>query len=112
MMQEMNLKAFVNYVELSARPMTPEDMSRNNLDILAVSHALSGELGELQNILKKHYRDGGWLDRHAVILELGDVFHYFVRLLSELGFTLEEVMVQNIDKLEHRRRENGKSKAT
>lgn len=70
---------------------------------------LIGEAGEIANKWKKLYRDD--LDYRQVRLdlgaELGDVCWYVARLADELGFTLEEVMQANLEKLASRK-ERGK----
>jgi len=65
---------------------------------------LSGEIGEVTDMLKKHlyHRNGKPLDREKLKDELGDVLWYFSVLCSTLGFTLEDVMVANIAKNEKR----------
>lgn len=64
---------------------------------------LAGEAGEVANKVKKRWRDGrqrvATLD---VVDEVGDTIAYAVYLLKELGFTLEQAMRLNIDKLEVR----------
>ncbi len=69
---------------------------------------LSGELGEVTDMLKKflYHRNGKPLDRDKLKDELGDVLWYFSVLCSTLDLTFEEVMDANITKLE-KRHENG-----
>ncbi len=64
---------------------------------------LSGEAGEVAEKVKKVLRDkGGVFDdesRNSIMLELGDVLWYISLLSDELGFTLEEIAMQNLQKL-------------
>ena len=67
---------------------------------------LSGEAGEVAEIVKKLYRDnGGKLDsdrRDALGKELGDILWYIANLASEADITLESIAFNNIVKLRDR----------
>ena len=65
---------------------------------------LGGEVGELQNKLKKVLRDEGGghqppTARMDLLDEAGDVLWYLDRLVHELGSTLAEVADANLGKL-------------
>jgi NTP pyrophosphatase (non-canonical NTP hydrolase) len=66
-----------------------------------------GEAGEIQNIVKKIYRDkGGILDeesRQKLKKEYGDLLWYVAQGCKEIGFTMEEVAQTNLDKLFQRK---------
>lgn len=68
---------------------------------------LCGEAGEVAEKIKKIIRDqGGEISLDAKLAlrkELGDTLWYISALSRELGFTLSEVAVGNITKLEDRR---------
>lgn len=67
---------------------------------------LASETGEVAGKFKKIIRDeNGVLTeerKNQLIDELGDVFWYSVRLATELGISVEEVLQRNHDKLEDR----------
>ena len=67
---------------------------------------LSGEAGEVADKVKKVLRDrAGLFDdevRAEIALELGDVLWYVAQLASELGYQLEDVANQNLNKLRDR----------
>lgn len=67
---------------------------------------LASEAGEVAGKTKKVLRDrGGILDgptRLALSEELGDVAWYLAQCAAELGFTLEDIMEANLDKLAKR----------
>jgi NTP pyrophosphatase (non-canonical NTP hydrolase) len=71
------------------------------------SLAMGGESGEVQNEVKKIYRDDGGVitpARHnALIGELGDLLWYASRVARLAGTTLDAVAKYNINKLQHRR---------
>lgn len=97
----------VVYSESTARFMEREPVDQHDfLNLLYLSLALSGEVGEVQNIIKKLLRnDVGKVSPEAIdalSLELGDVFFYLIRLVVELGLDPLDVLQQNIDKLEGR----------
>jgi NTP pyrophosphatase (non-canonical NTP hydrolase) len=68
---------------------------------------LVGEAGEVAEKIKKILRDkGGELtgeDRKNIALETSDVCWYVAVLAHELGYTLEEIMQMNLDKLASRK---------
>jgi NTP pyrophosphatase (non-canonical NTP hydrolase) len=68
---------------------------------------LVGEAGELANKYKKTLRDeNGTLTpekNEALRDELGDVLWYCAALARDLGCTLEEVAIMNLDKLRQRK---------
>lgn len=67
---------------------------------------LASEAGEVAGKLKKVMRDnGGKLEgpaRLKIAEELGDCAWYIAQTATELGFTLEEIMKANLDKLASR----------
>ena len=63
---------------------------------------LAGEAGECVDILKKHLFQGHELDRKHLLEELGDVAWYLAVTAYATGYTLEEVLQGNVDKLRER----------
>ena len=63
---------------------------------------LCGESGEVIDIVKKHLAQGHELDREKIIKELGDVAWYMAEIATVLDVELEDVLVQNIEKLKKR----------
>lgn len=67
---------------------------------------LCGESGEVADKLKKVMRDGGGVLSEEVRLslakEVGDVLWYVANLSVELGFSLEEIALMNLEKLSSR----------
>ncbi|VTU42567.1 MULTISPECIES: nucleoside triphosphate pyrophosphohydrolase family protein [unclassified Variovorax] len=63
-----------------------------------MSLGLSGETGEVMELLKKWLRDGK-LDRAHLRKELGDVAYYWARLCRAHGFTPSEVLGENQHKI-------------
>ena len=63
---------------------------------------LSGEVGEILDHFKKSFYQGHELDKDKLKNEIGDVMWYLANMCNELGFDLEEVMIENIEKLNKR----------
>jgi len=76
----------------------------NNLEYPTLG--LTGEAGEVANIVKKIQRDfnGELTDEIRLKLqdELGDVLWYISACADELGFTLQEIAEFNVQKLANR----------
>lgn len=68
---------------------------------------LTGEAGEVADKVKKILRDKngemGEQDKIAIKKELGDCLWYITASAMELGFTLEDVISANIEKMQGRR---------
>lgn len=64
---------------------------------------LCGEAGEVAEKIKKVIRDNNGIvgeeTRRALKKELGDVLWYVAQLATELGFSLDEVAQENLEKL-------------
>lgn len=76
--------------------------STNNYDITTLDRfrlctALSGEVGEFCNVVKKNGTDRTAID------ELGDVLWYLTALTHHFGTTLEDVMEVNARKVQSRK---------
>lgn len=63
--------------------------------------ALTGEVGEYANLLKKQSL-GKAIDDQKLIDELGDILWYFTTLLGTYGLRLEHIMERNAEKVTDR----------
>lgn len=63
---------------------------------------LSGETGEVADILKKHLFQGHDLDKSHMAEELGDICWYLAITAQAIGYDLADIMELNITKLELR----------
>jgi len=64
---------------------------------------LGGEAGEIQEKIKKWLRKDNELDKDALLSELGDPLWYIVSLADDLGYTLQDVVDRNVEKLTSRK---------
>ena len=87
------------YQSLAARTMnpnlTPEETEEHAL------HGLSGEVGEIHSLYQKVYQ-GHELDYIELTKEMGDALWMLAELATAIGVRLEDIAVQNIDKLRKR----------
>lgn len=60
---------------------------------------LTGEAGEVSDMIKKYIFHGHDLDRDDLVKELGDVCWYVALISQAIGVNLEDVMLLNIEKL-------------
>ena len=83
------------------------------MDMLAISYVElgMGEVGEIQNKLKKIIRDkGGEVDdkcKEDIKKELGDVLWYVAEMCTLFNLNMDDVAQANLDKL-FKRKEEGK----
>jgi len=64
---------------------------------------LVGEAGEVAEKVKKTVRGDRELDPKEVLKELGDVLFYVTGIANHLGYTLDDVIDQNVGKLVDRK---------
>lgn len=80
-------------------------MNENEIDaggLLNGCLGLSGEAGELNDIVKKWIFHKKPLDREHMKKEIGDVCWYIADICHSMGFDLGEIFQMNIDKLKAR----------
>jgi NTP pyrophosphatase (non-canonical NTP hydrolase) len=90
------------YQELSKRTMPNKGFE---MDVSNYSMGLSGEAGEVVDVLKKiihHGHEHNNLSQLKLMGELGDVMHYVSGLCTLLNLNLEDVCKYNIEKLKTR----------
>lgn len=88
------------YQKLAMTTLNPE-LDKKDILINGVM-GLCGESGEVIDIVKKHLAQGHELDKEKIIKELGDVAWYMAEIATVLDVELEDVLVQNIEKLKKR----------
>lgn len=97
--------------DLAQHINTTARTAENYLRISYCAIKLNGEAGEVAELVAKAMRDdNGEFIRHridAISKELGDVLWYWARLCDELGLNPNEVLEENVGKLQ-KRKEEGK----
>jgi len=63
---------------------------------------LSGESGEVIDLVKKHLFQGHNLEKEKIMNELGDVMWYVAEICEAMDFSLDDVLEYNIEKLKKR----------
>lgn len=64
---------------------------------------MMGEAGEVAEKVKKWLRGDRELDKAELVKEIGDVCWYIASLADDLGYTLQDVINANVDKLVSRK---------
>jgi len=85
-------------LELGSTPTISDVESKLCLAALG----LTGESGEVADIIKKAVFHGHTLDQEKIKQELGDILWYIAATATTLGFELSEIMEINIQKLKER----------
>lgn len=83
------------------------DNHRESARSYAAALGLASEAGEVANEYERALREGWTLDRDKVKTELGDVLWNVARLASLNGWSIEDLMDENIDKLTKRYESEG-----
>lgn len=73
-----------------------------NQQLFNILLGLGGECGEILDCFKKELFHGHPKDRKKAIDEVGDVLFYLYWLAENQGFSIEECMLNNKEKLEKR----------
>ena len=89
-----------SYQKLALRTAGHRQDTRELLTYTALG--LTGESGEVAELIKKAFYHGHALDRKALSRELGDVLWYLAVLADGLGLSLGQIAAENIDKLRAR----------
>lgn len=99
------IKQTESYTDLALKTLNKDVFEQKDL-ILNASLGLSGEVGEVNDIIKKYMYHGHKLDddtKEKIILELGDVCWYVALMAWAIDKTkFEDVLNKNIEKLEKR----------
>lgn len=93
---EVDDYSFFDYQTAAVETLGPD---RNPL-LLALG--VGGEAGEVQEIIKKGHRPGREVDVLHLKEEIGDVLWYLAVLADTYDLDLEEIALENIDKLAKR----------
>jgi NTP pyrophosphatase (non-canonical NTP hydrolase) len=81
---------------------TAEGMNHDSPMIVNGVLGLCGESGECADLVKKNLFQGHDLDVNHLAKELGDVAWYLAVSAYAIGFSLEEILQMNVDKLRSR----------
>lgn len=90
----------VNDYHRAAMRTAPE-LDRQQM-LIDAALGLTGEAGEVADLVKKVNYQGHILDKDAIMKELGDVAWYIALACQGLGVTMQEVFQMNVDKLKKR----------
>lgn len=88
------------YQQLAARTLGRDRTHEQQLANAALG--LTGEAGEVAEVIKKHLFHATPLDKDALMKELGDCLWYIAAFGTVLGFSLDDIAERNVDKLRKR----------
>lgn len=90
------------YQELAKRTLIDKPdfvLTDTEAMIIWCTIGLTGEAGEVAELIKKGILHQHGLDRAALKKEIGDTLWYIAGLCSKLNFDMDEIMQANINKL-------------
>lgn len=93
------MKSFNEYLDfVKSMKVYPEQYK-----VIYPTLGLTGEAGEIAEKVKKSLRGDKELDKEALLKELGDPLWYITSLADDLGYTLQDVVDANVEKLTSRK---------
>ena len=104
-------KFFDNEVLKSLHMDTDENIF-NPGELLNGALGLTGEAGEVSDMIKKHIFHGHDLNRGELVKEIGDCAWYLALLCHAIDISLDEVLIANVEKLRNRYPEGFSSEAS
>lgn len=94
------MKTFAEYeVEVQRTAASSKDQ---DTQLMVLALGLTGEAGEVADLVKKHVGHEHPLDLEKTVKELGDCFWYLTALAAHVGVSLETVAACNAEKLRAR----------
>lgn len=90
------------YQQLAERTANRKTADTENMRFANFAMGISGEAGEVTDLLKKVVFHGHNLDKDKLKKELGDVLWYLATIASTAGLQLGEVAEANVEKLRQR----------
>ena len=95
----LHILVFAGFLILAARAFT---LLILGIDDGFAMPGLTGEAGEVAELIKKHLYHATPLDQDALVKELGDCLWYVAAFANVLGLSLDDVAERNIEKLRRR----------
>ncbi len=89
-----------DYQKFAAKGIRKESEGKNL--IVGFALGLGGESGEVLDDIKKREYHGRNISIEHTAEELGDVMWYVANIATQLGFSLEDILINNICKLRDR----------
>jgi NTP pyrophosphatase (non-canonical NTP hydrolase) len=80
----------------------PADQEMGERDLAIMGLGIAGEAGEVVEKIKKDIRDH-FIDRPAILKELGDVVFYAITIARYYGYKPSDILKANYEKLVSRR---------
>lgn len=93
---------FNDFQKNCVRLLSPETTVTELTQLINGALGVTGEGGELADMVKKHAFQGHALDVEKVKKELGDILFYVATAADAVGVTLQEVADANVEKLARR----------
>ncbi len=95
-------ESFMDIVEYTKEVHRTCDIQDRRELLTLAALGIAGEAGEVVDIIKKVLYHAHELDTLALCTEVGDLLWYITLLCETSGFTLENVMQTNVEKLRQR----------
>lgn len=91
------MHTFYSYETAAMRSINTRNSAKDNLINAALG--LTGEAGEVADLVKKYIYHGHDLDIDKLVKELGDVLWYIAQACRSINVPMDTVAIKNIEKL-------------
>lgn len=98
----MDNKTYLELSDRTCKHVESETLDAKRYDLLHAALGIAGESGEIVDAVKKHVIYNKPLDIANMREEIGDIMWYIALACRRLGFDLDEILDENIAKLQKR----------
>lgn len=88
----------INEYQMAAMRTSSKKLTLNE-HLLNGALGLTGESGEVADIVKKCFMQGHEMDVEHIAKELGDICWYIAETATAIGYDLQTILQMNVDKL-------------
>lgn len=100
--QELAMRTNIPNTKEYLQDKINSNMTVNISEVLNASLGLSGEVGELNDMIKKFIYHKTPMDEGHFKKEIGDICWHIAQMCHACGYELDDILQMNIDKLKSR----------
>lgn len=98
----MDIDSYTEFTDRVWQPPKHTEFVRDELELAICALGVTGEAGEVADLLKKYFHYGIF-DEDKLVKELGDVYYYLARICKHFDIKVSHVLAANQNKLSDRK---------